>query len=121
MEARTPMKRSRPGQTSPLPAPQKLGAHLSIAGGCDRAVWAAHTFGFGSVQLFTKNNNRWRAAPLSSEHLEAFRSASSRTGIVDTVAHTSYLINLASPDEVLRCKSIDALVDEVERCQGLGI
>ena len=54
---------------------RRFGAHMSIAGGCDRAVWAAHAVGFETVQLFTKNNNRWNAPPLSDEHAEAFRSA----------------------------------------------
>lgn len=74
-----------------------------------------------TVQLFTKNNNRWNAPPLSDEHAEAFRSALGQTGISSPVAHTSYLINLASPDDALRRKSIDALVVEIERCQWLGI
>jgi deoxyribonuclease-4 len=105
-----------------LPADScKFGAHMSIAGGCDRAVWAAHAVSFETVQLFTKNNNRWQARPLSTEHTAAFRSALSRTGIVHPVAHTSYLINLASPDDALRRKSLGALVEEVERCQQLGI
>ncbi len=99
----------------------KLGAHMSIAGGCDRAIWSAHAVSFETVQLFTKNNNRWDAPPLSPEQAEAFRTALERTGIVSPVAHTSYLINLASPDDELWRKSIAALVAEVERCQCLGI
>jgi deoxyribonuclease-4 len=94
---------------------------MSIAGGCDRAIWAAHAVPFETVQLFTKNNNRWDAPPLSAEHAEAFRTALETTGIVSPVAHTSYLINLASPDDELRRRSIAALVEEVERCQWLGI
>jgi deoxyribonuclease-4 len=94
---------------------------MSIAGGCDRAVWTAHAVPFETVQLFTKNNNRWSAPPLSAEHAEAFHQALSRTGIVGPVAHTSYLINLASPDDTLHQKSIEAMVDEVRRCQELGI
>jgi deoxyribonuclease-4 len=94
---------------------------MSIAGGCDRAVWAAHAVPFQTVQLFTKNNNRWEAPALSAEHAGAFRSALEQTGIVDPVAHTSYLINLASPDQPLWRKSINALVEEVQRCRVLGI
>jgi deoxyribonuclease-4 len=103
------------------PVNRKFGAHMSIAGGYDRAVLAAHAIPFETVQLFTKNNNQWRAAPLSVEHALAFRLALDQTGIVDPVAHTSYLINLASPDDSLRRKSIDAMVEEVRRCQQLGI
>jgi deoxyribonuclease IV len=100
---------------------RKFGAHMSIAGGCDRAVWAAHAIPFQTVQLFTKNNNRWDGVPLTDTHAEAFRSALGQTGVLDPVAHTSYLINLASPDDALWRKSIGAMVDEVERCAKLGI
>jgi len=94
---------------------------MSIAGGCDRAVWAAQAVHFQTVQLFTKNNNQWKAPALSDEQTAAFRSALEETGIVDPVAHTSYLINLGSPDDALWRKSIDALAVEVERCALLGI
>ena len=98
----------------------KFGAHMSIAGGCDRAVRAAHRVGFATVQLFTKNNNQWKASPLTDAHLAAFRSALAETGIVDPVAHNSYLINLGSPDDALWDQSIDAMTVEVERCRGAG-
>ncbi len=103
------------------PAPLKLGAHMSIAGGYDRAVRAAHAVGFGTVQLFTKNNNQWKGPPITDDHVAAFRGALAETGIVDPVSHASYLINMASPDEALWTKSIDAMVIEVERCARLGI
>jgi deoxyribonuclease-4 len=94
---------------------------MSIAGGCEKAVLTAHAVGFETVQLFTKNNNQWNAPPLSPEQVGAFRAALERTGIVLPVAHTSYLINLASPDDVLWVRSIDAMVVEVQRCHTLGI
>jgi len=94
---------------------------MSIAGGCDRAVWAAHAVHFVTVQLFTKNNNQWKAPPLSTAQVTAFRTALEQTGIVDPVAHTSYLINLGSPDDALWQKSIAAMTVEVERCRSLGI
>jgi deoxyribonuclease-4 len=94
---------------------------MSISGGCDRAIRLAHAVGFETVQLFTKNNNQWKAPPLTDEHTRAFRVALDETGIVQPVAHTSYLINLASPDEVLWKKSIAAMIEEVERCHRLGI
>jgi deoxyribonuclease-4 len=102
-------------------ADRKFGAHMSIAGGCDRAVTSAHAVGFQTVQLFTKNNNQWNAPALLEEHIALFRSALESTGIIEPIAHTSYLINLASPDEALWRKSIDAMTIEVERCQALGI
>ncbi len=105
----------------PKPLPRKFGAHMSIAGGCDRAVRAARAVDFVTVQLFTKNNNQWNAPPLSDEHVAAFKGALNETGIIEPVAHTSYLINLGSPDDVLWNKSIDAMTIEVERCGLLGI
>jgi deoxyribonuclease-4 len=94
---------------------------MSMAGGHDRAVHAAHSVGFCRVQVFTKSNNQWRAAPLLDRHVSAFRQALVETGIVDPVGHTSYLINLGSPDDALWEKSIDALVVEIERGEALGI
>ena len=58
--------------------PVKLGAHMSIAGGCDRAVLAAARIGFQTVQLFTKNNNQWKAPPLTDAHVAAFRDGAGR-------------------------------------------
>jgi deoxyribonuclease-4 len=101
--------------------PVHIGAHMSIAGGCDRAVRTAHAVGFQTVQLFTKNNNQWKAPPLTEAHVAAFRAALAETMIVDPVVHNSYLINLGSPDDVLWQKSISAMIIEVERCAALGI
>ena len=98
-----------------------FGAHMSIAGGQDRAVRAAHGVGFATVQLFTKSNNQWRAAPLTDDRIAAFRAALDETGVGRPVAHNSYLINLGSPDDALWQKSIDALVVELERGEALGI
>jgi deoxyribonuclease IV len=99
----------------------KFGAHMSIAGGYDRAVRAAQAVNCQTVQLFTKNNNQWNAAPISAEQVALFRQALDETGIVEPIAHTSYLINLGSPDDVLWQKSIDAMTVEVERSSLLGI
>src|SRR3954462_9390020 len=99
----------------------KFGAHMSIAGGCDRAVRAAQALGFQTVQLFTKNNNQWKVPALTEAQVSAFRVALVESGIVDPVVHNSYLINLASPDDALWNRSIDAMTVEVERCQALGI
>ncbi|MDG3004173.1 deoxyribonuclease IV [Paludisphaera mucosa] len=116
----------KPKPTPPQPAAPaapglKLGAHMSIAGGYDRAVRAAHAVGFETVQLFTKNNNQWNAPPITDAQADAFRAALAETGVVDPISHASYLINLASPDDVLWNRSIDALAVEVERCARLGI
>ncbi|HEX8202536.1 MAG TPA: deoxyribonuclease IV [Isosphaeraceae bacterium] len=101
--------------------PSAFGAHMSIAGGHDRAVRAAHRLGFDAVQLFTKSNNQWRARPLLGTQVEAFRAARDETGVTVAVAHDSYLINLASPDDALWTRSIDALADELGRAAALGL
>ncbi len=98
-----------------------FGAHMSIAGGYFHAVEAAHRYGFETVQLFTKSNNQWRAKPLADGDIGAFQDALARTGVSHPVAHNSYLINLASPDDELWNKSIEAMVVEVERAYLLGI
>jgi len=99
----------------------RFGAHMSMAGGHDRAVRAAHLGGFVTVQLFTKSNNQWRAATLTDAHVAAFQSSIAETGVGTPVAHNSYLINLASPDDALWGKSIDAMTIEVERAEALRI
>lgn len=94
---------------------------MSAAGGVHRAVESAGAIGFEAVQLFTKNNNRWDAPPLAEAQVASFRAALSSAGIADAVAHNSYLINLASPDEALWERSIGAMGVELERAEALGI
>jgi deoxyribonuclease-4 len=73
------------------------------------------------VQIFVKNSNRWVGKPIERPEARAFRSAARGANFSRVVAHTSYLINLASPVAELRGQSIDALVEEIERCRKLGI
>ena len=98
-----------------------FGSHLSIAGGYYKAVDAAAELGFETVQLFTKNNNQWAGKPLTDEDIRQFRAAIERTGIQRPCAHDSYLINLASPDDLLWEKSLNALVEELHRAESLGL
>ena len=69
------MARIRTSRLSRTAAPCKFGAHMSIAGGYHHAVEAAHAAGFTAVQLFTKNNNQWRAPALTDPQINAFRQA----------------------------------------------
>ncbi|MGO9601548.1 MAG: deoxyribonuclease IV [Isosphaeraceae bacterium] len=115
------MTRTRRPRTGCKTSSCKFGAHMSIAGGYERALLAAHALGCQTVQLFTKNNNQWNAPPISAEQSALFRKTREQTGILDPVAHSSYLINLASPDDALWKKSIEAMVHEVQRCSQLGI
>ncbi len=98
-----------------------LGAHMSIAGGYFKAVDAAAAAGCECVQLFTKNNNQWRAKELTDDDAERFKASLTEHGIKHPIAHDSYLINLGSPDDELWKKSIDALVVELLRAEKLGI
>ena len=107
---------NRRARTSPL-----LGAHMSIAGGCYKAVMAACDAGCQTVQIFTKNTSQWRAKRLTKEDTTRFAAALQETGITVPTAHASYLLNLASPDAALWRRSLDALVVEIRRCGALGI
>ncbi len=98
-----------------------LGAHMSIAGGYYKAVDAAATFSMGCVQLFTKNNNQWRAKAITETEVSAFKTALREKNVAHPLSHSSYLINLAAPDDVLWQKSIDAMAVELERAQQLDI
>ncbi|RIK69790.1 MAG: deoxyribonuclease IV, partial [Planctomycetota bacterium] len=87
-----------------------LGAHQSIAGGYYRAAEIARRTGCDCVQLFTKNNNQWRAKPITDGEAKLFGDALQRLAIQHPLSHASYLINLASPDGELWKKSIDAMI-----------
>src|SRR5262245_13718807 len=116
-------QQSSDGQLEPItgaPLPP-LGAHMSIAGGYYKAVELAKQAGCDCVQLFTKNNNQWRAKELSDDDAMRFQEALATTGITHPIAHDSYLINLASPDEVLWARSVDRFRVELERADKLGL
>jgi deoxyribonuclease-4 len=99
----------------------RLGAHMSISGGVDTAFDRGEQVGCDAIQIFTKNNNQWRAAPLEEETVERYHRRQAETAITPVVAHASYLLNLATPDDELWNKSIDALVVEMQRCDVLSI
>jgi len=99
----------------------KLGAHMSIAGSVTNALRRGESVGCETVQIFTKNNNRWQGKTLSKEDIVAFQEDRNRTSIEPIFAHNCYLINLASPDPVLFEKSITAMIDEVHRCDILAL
>lgn len=99
----------------------RFGAHMSIAGGVDRAVDRAAQVNCDALQIFTKNSNQWQAKPIPTEQVERFSARLEETGIAPVVAHDSYLINLASQDDELWQKSMDAFRVELERCELLGV
>lgn len=99
----------------------RLGAHMSIGGGVDKAFDRGEQVGCDTMQIFTKNSNQWHAAPLTDEAVERYHRRQAETGIHPVVAHSSYLLNLASPSDDLWEKSVNALVLELERCERLDI
>lgn len=97
------------------------GSHLSIAGGMHNALIKARELGMDCVQVFTKNQRQWRVKPLDAEAVTQWLDHRQSTGIKEVVSHDSYLINLASPDDALRNKSIGLFEHELTRCQQLQI
>lgn len=98
-----------------------LGAHVSISGGIENAFARGEAAGCTAIQIFTKNASQWRAKPLAKEAISAFRNARQESAIGPVIAHDSYLINLAAPEDAPWEKSIAAFSDELERCAALGI
>jgi deoxyribonuclease-4 len=123
-----------------------FGAHTSIAGGLHKALLTAHAHGMETVQIFTaapqtwpvkplpagqtvlqsgklltRNANQWAARALDDEEVRTFRRTLRETRLRFPMAHDSYLINLASPDEALYRRSVEALVVEMQRAERLGL
>ena len=98
-----------------------LGAHMSIAGGVHNALHAGDSVGCEAIQIFTKSSRQWASKPLSENDVRTFKDTQKASGVHTVVAHDSYLLNLGAPGPELRQKSIDAFVDEMERCEALEI
>ncbi|MDW5378127.1 deoxyribonuclease IV [Halomonas sp. HP20-15] len=100
-----------------------VGAHVSAAGGPDQAIKRAHEIGADALALFTKNQRRWHAKPLSDEAIAAFRGACREYGFgaAQILPHDSYLINLGHPEHEALEKSRAAFLDECRRCEQLGL
>jgi deoxyribonuclease-4 len=98
-----------------------LGAHVSTEGGVAEAPARGAQIGATAIQVFTKTPNQWREPALDAAVIDRFRTEVARHGILMVVAHDSYLINLASPDDALRARSIRSFIAELTRCRALGI
>ena len=100
-----------------------IGAHVSAAGGVSEAPERAHALGATAFALFTKNQRQWKAKPLDPQQIEQFkrRCAAYGYGPRQILPHDSYLINLGHPDEEKWQKSLAAFIDELQRCEQLGI
>ncbi len=100
-----------------------VGAHVSASGGVFNAPLNAMKIGAKAFALFTKNQKQWAAKPLDDETIGLFKENLSKSGILPQhiLPHDSYLINLGHPEEDKRQKSLEAFIDEVNRCSQLGL
>lgn len=108
-------------KTRNTPRGPLLGAHMSIAGGVGNAFLEGKKVACDAIQIFTKSSRQWASKPYTKEEIELFHINRKETGIGAVVAHDSYLLNMGSPDAALRTRSIAAFVDELERCEVLGV
>jgi deoxyribonuclease-4 len=104
------------GKASPL-----LGAHFSIANGLHNALYNAETYECTAIQIFTKNANTWKERTLSQEEIDQFGLAKEQTRITAIASHSSYLINLATPEREKHVMSCHALLQELIRSSMLDI
>ncbi|GIX44808.1 MAG: deoxyribonuclease IV [Candidatus Hydrogenedentota bacterium] len=98
-----------------------LGAHVSAAGGPVKALERAEQCGCTAMQIFVKGNTRWDFPPLDEAEAAEFRRRAKHSPVRVTVAHSIYLVNLASANPLLWEKSIEDMVDELVRCELLGL
>ena len=100
-----------------------VGAHTSAAGGVENAPLRAMEMGASAFALFTKNQRQWAAKPLTDESIAAFKINLEKAGILPkhVLPHDSYLINLGHPEEEPLAKSRHAFLDELQRCEQLGL
>jgi deoxyribonuclease IV len=100
-----------------------IGAHVSASGGVENAPLNAHLIGANAFALFTKNQRQWVAAPLTEKSIHDFKANCQKYGFTAThiLPHDSYLINLGHPEAEPLQKSREAFLDEMQRCQQLGL
>ena len=100
-----------------------IGAHVSASGGVENAPANAHKIGATAFALFTKNQRQWVAAPLTAAQIDSFRKVCDLYGYLPAqiLPHDSYLINLGHPERDGLEKSRAAFLDEMQRCEQLGL
>jgi deoxyribonuclease-4 len=99
----------------------RIGAHMSVAGGVSLAVERAVVHRCEALQIFAKNANQWRGRPLPLDEVALFRAGVRDAKFAAVVSHASYLINLATTDGTLRGQSREAMADEIDRAEALGL
>lgn len=102
---------------------KRIGAHVSASGGVENAPLNAAAIGATAFALFTKNQRQWEAKPLTNESIAAFKENCSEKGFAPAfiLPHDSYLINLGHPEPEALAKSRAAFLDEMQRCEQLGL
>jgi len=100
---------------------RRLGVHTSIAGGLHLSLERAHELGCTTMQIFSHNPRGWATSPIEKSERDAFRRLRGKLDIQPVYAHASYLINIASPDDALRGRSVGLLKEEMKRADTLGI
>jgi len=98
-----------------------IGAHMSISGGVFNALLYGQELGCTTIQIFTKNNNQWKAKELTPEDVKKFFESQKETEISPVVGHNGYLINLASPKEDVYNLSRESMLVELKRAELLGL
>jgi len=100
-----------------------IGAHVSASGGVENAPVNAHEIGATAFALFTKNQRQWKSAPLTKDNIRRFRENIEKYGYKPKhiLPHDSYLINLGHPDKEGLAKSRESFLDEMQRCELLGL
>ncbi|HPG41863.1 MAG TPA: deoxyribonuclease IV [bacterium] len=102
---------------------KRIGAHVSASGGVENSPLNAQAIGAKAFALFTKNQRQWHAAPLTEQSIQAFKKNCQETGYKTEhiLPHDSYLINLGHPETEGLNKSRDSFLDEMQRCEQLGL
>jgi deoxyribonuclease-4 len=98
-----------------------LGTHVSTAGGFCKALDRAESIGCTAMQVFVKGNTRWAFPAPKTEDVAKYRERISKSGVQSVIAHSIYLVNLCSNNPEFLRKSIEDMVDEIQRCELLGI
>ncbi len=100
-----------------------IGAHVSAGGGVENAPLNAKEIGANAFALFTKNQRQWNSPPLTDKSIAAFKANCEKFGFLPEMIlpHDSYLINLGHPEEEPLAKSREAFLDEMQRCEQLGL
>lgn len=116
--------RTAPKSKAPTDEPAglpPLGAHMSVAGGVDKAIDRARSAGCTALQIFLKNNNQWAGKPLDADVIARWKTEVGRGDLGRPIAHNSYLVNLASPNADALAKSMINMEDDIRRADVLGV